>query len=251
MEERGSLTLAGMLIQGAIGVLASGSASLSGCTLVGSATLTATGGGSLSLTSTAVPAAVLHAAQHTLSGTGSTLRLDAVTVPEVPEAGALAGTMTSAADGSKTVHPPGFGTQHTGTFAVTSGPCTTSEGGRCVGRPEGYYFYEQCTIIVGGGGGVLGPCAVFDMTILIGDNGPEPGGNDAVTLPGGAVHGGSDCPEGAALAPGDAIHWASDFRFQGSVGLGTVGNGCAPKGTCGLPFNGGNNLGGGWELCFA
>ena len=52
----------------------------------------------------------------------------------------------------------------------------------------------------------------------------------------------------AALAPGDAIAWTSDRSHQGSVGL--MDNGCAAKGTCGLPYSG-NGLGGGWELCFA
>ena len=93
---------------------------------------------------------------------------------------------------------------------------------------------------------------------------------DSVTLPGGAAHGGSDCPEGAALAPGDAIAWTSDGGNQGSVDCG-YDNGCAAKGTCGLPFAAygagstevihdcgadgyqpcPNGLGGGWELCFA
>ena len=40
----------------------------------------------------------------------------------------------------------------------------------------------------------------------------------------------------------------SDDNVQGSVGR--RDNGCAAKGTCGLPFSG-YGLGGGWELCFA
>ena len=79
-------------------------------------------------------------------------------------------------------------------------------------------------------------------------------GWDLVTLPGGVEHVGSDCPEGAALAPGDAITWTSDSGLQGSVGCTESrcgdGNGCAAKGTCGLTFTY-NGLGGGWELCFA
>jgi hypothetical protein len=106
--------------------------SLSGCTLEDSVSLTTTAGGSLSLASMAVPAAVLAAAQAQLSGAGSTLRLAAVTVPEAPDAGELTGTMTVGADGSKVIDSvtpwPGF-------FAVISGPCAVSEGGRCVGRP--------------------------------------------------------------------------------------------------------------------
>ena len=64
------------------------------------------------------------------------------------------------------------------------------------------------------------------------------------------MHDGSDCPEGAALAPGDAIAWASNDYAQGSVGSGHGDNGCAAKGTCGLPYSW-DGLGGGWELCFA
>ena len=51
-----------------------------------------------------------------------------------------------------------------------------------------------------------------------------------------------------ALAAGDAIAWTSNNNAQGSVGF--RDNGCAAKGTCGLPFSG-SRLGGGWELCFA
>ena len=57
-----------------------------------------------------------------------------------------------------------------------------SEGGRWVGRAEGYGPSEECAIVVGGtGGGVLAPCAVFDTYF---------GGNiaDRVTLPGRAAH---------------------------------------------------------------
>ena len=210
MQERGSLALTSILIQGAISVLAggslrmhdssfsdtlavSGTATLSGCTLASSATIDLSGGGALSLASVIVP------------GVGE------------------------------------FDGHQVRWFAVISGPCTVSEGGRCVGRPEGYGPDEDCAITVVGGGGVLGPCPVFDT-----DHG------DSVTLPGGARHGDSDCPEGAALAPGDAIAWTSNAAHQGSVGApsGYNGNGCAAKGTCGLPFSQ-HGLGGGWELCFA
>ena len=74
--------------------------------------------------------------------------------------------------------------------------------------------------------------------------------------------GGVDCPEGAALAPGDAIAWTSGSSGQGSVGNPwNFDNGCAAKGTCGLPstaYGPGssrvsrsgapNGLGGGWQL---
>ena len=50
--------------------------------------------------------------------------------------------------------------------------------------------------------------------------------------------------------------WISNGGDQGSVrrddcdGSATASNGCVAKGTCGLPFSL-NELGGGWELCFA
>eukprot|EP01045_Picozoa_sp_COSAG04_P022745 COSAG04_NODE_2615_length_3851_cov_1.872601_2_plen_270_part_00 len=259
VQERGSLALTAVLIQGAISVAAgaslsaqgstfsktltvSGTASLSGCTLEASATIDLShmsGGGSLSLASMAVPAAVLGAAERTLSGEGSTLRLDAVSWQEAPDAGQLTGITTVDADSTKSVSldPPN---PLAGTFAVLSGPCAVSEGGRCVGRPEGYGPGEDCAITVGGGGGVLGACPVFDTV-----------DGDSVRLPGGAAHYGSDCPEGAALAPGDAIAWTSDNgNGQGTVGHPNYDSGCAAKGTCGLPYSE-RGLGGGWELCFA
>ena len=121
-------------------------------------------------------------------------------------------------------------------------PCTVSEGGRCVGRPEGYGPSEECTItVVGTGGGVLGPCGVFDTAGV--DRG------DYVTLPGGARIGDSDCAVGAALAARDALSWASDGVHQGTVCEGCYDNGCAAKGTCGLRHSH-DGLGGGWQLCF-
>ncbi len=73
---------------------------------------------------------------------------------------------------------------------------------------------------------------------------------DHVTLPSGARHGVSDCSEGVVLVPGDALSWTSDSEYQGSVGYNGYDNGCAAKGTCGLPYSG-HGLGGGWQLCFA
>ena len=86
---------------------------------------------------------------------------------------------------------------------------------------------------------MLGACAVFDTS-----------GGDYVTLPGGAQLGGSDCPVGAGLVAGDALSWTSDSSREGSVGSSNGDNGCAAKGTCGLPFSR-HGLGGGWQLCVA
>jgi len=201
--------------------------------------------GSLSLTNIALdPSATID-----LSG-GGLLSLASVIVPGV-----------GVFDGSNVPEPLQSTADLVGWFFVTSGcsgrycdpetgtsPCTVSEGGRCVGRPEGYGPSEECTITVGGSGGVLGPCAVFDTN-------PGP---DYVTLPdsdtsgynGEATHAGSDCPFGAALAPGDAITWHSNKDSQGSVGRNGEANDCTAKGTCGRSWSY-DGLGGGWQLCFA
>ena len=249
MQERGSLALTRMLVQSAIRVLAggslsmhdssfsdtlavSGTASLSGCTLAPSATIDLSGGGSLSLASMAVPLSALMSATSTLSGEGI-LRVEMLEVRGHADWGPLTGS--AMADGAK---PRGL-FDMLPTFEVTSGPCTVSEAGRCVGRPEGYGPSEHCTITVGVASGVLAPCRVFDTESNF----------DYVTLPGDAEHGGSDCPAGVALAPGGAIVWTSEGGSQGSV-TSYGDNGCAAKGTCGLPFSR-DGLGGGWELCFA
>ena len=159
---------------------------------------------------------------------------------ERPEWGALMGTATVAAEGeSPTFDPPTlFGE---GPFVVISGPCTLSEGGRCVGRwPGGYGPNKDCAIVVAGSNGVLGACPVFDMW-----------DDDAVTLPSGERHFYSDCPRGATVAPGGIITWQSNQFHQGSAGLGGYDSGCQPKGICGLPYvDGGDGSGGGWQICF-
>ena len=237
VQERGTLTVAYVTVQSDLTVLGGGTASLSGCALDASFTLTQSGVVSLSLASMAVPAAVLGAAEGGLSGAGSTLQLAAVTVLEFPDQASLTGTTTVEVDGSKTVAPPGFGTHSTGSFAVTSGPCAVSDGGRCVGRPGGYGPSEACEIAVGGGGGVLGECGVFDTAY------------DEITLPDGSTHDNSDCPVGAALPPGGSVGWTSSGTAQGTVGS-NLDNGCAAKGLCGLPFSL-DGLGGGRQICFA
>eukprot|EP01050_Picozoa_sp_SAG11_P006470 SAG11_NODE_503_length_8890_cov_30.658628_4_plen_314_part_00 len=191
------------IVDGSLVVDAGTQLSLSGCTLNASVNPTVTGSGSLSLASMAVPVAVLAAAETLLSGADSTLRLVAVTLLELADLGPLTGIMTVDPPGlplaslylasdSKTVDPPGFGVQNTGNFTVTSGPCTVFDGGRCVGRPGGYWGGENCAIVVGGGGGVLGACGVFDTT----------NSYDHLNLPETArlrSNYGSDCPVGAAL----------------------------------------------------
>ena len=286
----GAVALTGSTFEQSVTVTGDTHLDLSGCTLREAVRLTASGGGSLSIASMEVPAGVLFEAR--IHGAGSTLRLDAISIPgssDIPtelngwplghtgpaSLGAVAWTKTRGPDGHVTVDGPDFGVGPV--FTVTSGstctnydghltnscleydnapPCAVSEGGRCVGRPEGYGPWEECVITVGGGGGVLAPCPVFDL--------PDPhlgGDMDGVTLPGGVTYWGSShtgddgCPAGAALAPGDVLTWASNIHDQGSDGRGGSGDredggGCRAKGTCGLPFSY-DGLGGGWQLCFA
>ena len=186
-----------------------------------------------------VPGAVLRSVQVRSTGFGSTVRLSAVTVPEFLDWGVLTGTVTVQADGSQTTDPAGLVVHLPGFFAVSSGPCTVSDGGRCVGRPGGYEINEACAITVGGGGGTLEPCSVFDM-----DGTSE----DYLALPDGSTPNGSECPTGTALAPGDSVGWTSGHDRQGSSGW--HDNGCTTKGTCGLLYSE-YGLGGGWQICFA
>eukprot|EP01052_Picozoa_sp_SAG31_P015179 SAG31_NODE_968_length_10678_cov_4.493619_3_plen_625_part_00 len=174
----------------------------------------------------------------------------------------LSGTAVMDSDGSYRIDPPELRTLDvffTGTFTVISGPCTISDRGRCVGRAGGYGPSEACAIIVGGGGGVLGACGVFDTDDYHGDN-----GGDHLTMPDGSTHGGSECPVGMVLSPGGSVGWASDNQFQGSVAPTSAhgichdnphgicyDNGCGAKGLCGLPYGGQYSPGGGWQICFA
>ena len=235
----GVLTVQSSTLSNELIVSGGSTATLSGRTLGASVSPTVTGDSSLSLASMAVPLAVLGAAEGQLSGAGSSLRLAAVTVPEVPDMGELTGTMTVQADGSKTTDPAFFGLQNPGTFTVSSGPCAVSDGGRCVGRPGGYLGSEACAIIVGGGVGLLGASGVFDTN-------PRGYGSDYITMPNGSTHTGSDCPEGVLLLSGDSVGWASDRENQGNNG----DNDCAAHGLCGLPYSD-DGLGGGWQICFA
>eukprot|EP01050_Picozoa_sp_SAG11_P027766 SAG11_NODE_7160_length_1185_cov_1.073665_1_plen_222_part_00 len=191
--------------------------------------LAATGGGALLLAHLALPQAAFYTALGGLSDAGSRLALQAVMVSGYPELGALTGTITAGVEGEPfTYDPPTLIDSMPPFFSVRSGPCTTAVvGGRqCVGRwPGGYLPNEDCEIVVGGGGGTLGACLVFDIH-----------GSD-VALPDGSHHYYSDCSAGAGLTPGQAIRWHSDGYDQGENGNGLPNN----------EFG----AGGGWQLCFA
>jgi hypothetical protein len=143
-------------------------------------------------------------------------------------------------------------------FTVSSGPCAVSEGGRCVGRPQGYNGHDSCDIHVSGGGGVLGPCRVFDLQSGAGSDQSGTFGDyiqmprddinpNAMRCPGCTTHFDSDCPMGFSLRTGDYVRFRTDGNWQGTVGR--YDDGCQAKGTCGLPWSE-NGLGGGWEICF-
>jgi hypothetical protein len=205
-----------------------------GATLAFAGTVAVGGGGSLAVANLALPLQALITTQIGLSGPGSRLSFEAVTVPERPEWGALTGAMAANADGeawTTTGNIPSF-------FIVLSGPCTLAEGGRCVGRwPGGYLPNERCDILVGGAvGGVLGPCPVFNTNSI--------GYDDPLTLPGGAKYSGASCPAGVPLAAGDAISWLSNGSWQGEGGF------YGDSGGDGLPFSD-EGAGGGWQICFA
>ena len=142
-----------------------------------------------------------------LSGAGSQLVLDAVTVPENSEWGAQTGTMTARAEGELPVLDPPDLQLPLPTFVVLSNPCTVAEGGRCVGRwPGGYGPSEDCAISVAGAGGRIGACPVFDTESCC----------DHLTLPDGSAHSGADCPAGTLLAGGQTLSWHTDNSNQAS-----------------------------------
>jgi hypothetical protein len=133
------------------------------------------------------------------------------------------------------------------TFAVSSGPCTVSDGGRCVGRSDGYGPSEECTITVGGAGGFLGSCDVFDMDMdyLIVPGGTHFGPESNSEVPGSMIMSEhrEDCGLGTWLVSGDIVEWHSDSTDQGHY------RGCTST-LCGLPYSN-QELGGGWLICFA
>ena len=258
VQERASLTVTYVDLSGDLSVTGGGSASLSASTLGASFRVTVEDSGSLSLASMAVSAMVLGAAQVQLSGTGSTLRLVVVTVVEYPEWGALTGMETVGANGSKIVDSP---TPWPAFFAVASGPCEVTHGGRCVGRAGGYMPSEACDITVGGGGGVLeASCRVFDLCTFEGYREDYVTLPD-VTLPDGFKYRGSNCPRGVVLPAGGAVGWVSDRYGQGSYGQDNHCDSPPGLGRCGLlPWvpsgvssQGGSQTGlaGGWEICIA
>ena len=164
--------------------------------------------GSISLAHVGLTAAALKFTMGKF-GPGGMLTLNGVTILDMPELGALTGTITGA-EGLPVLDPPdlqltSFFQAH---FVVVSGPCTAAEGGRCVARwPDGYLPNEDCEITVAGSGaGVLGPCPVFSINSAA-DPLTLPDGND------GNQYYDRDCPVGAALAVGHTLTWHSNSEW--------------------------------------
>ena len=100
LSNAGAVNLEGKTFLDGASLAVSGATELSlvNCALDVSLSLTLGSDSSLSLSSMTVPAGVLSAAQAQLSGPSSTLRLSAVSVPEMPGTSAMAGTMTVGVD---------------------------------------------------------------------------------------------------------------------------------------------------------
>eukprot|EP01047_Picozoa_sp_COSAG01_P013589 COSAG01_NODE_643_length_14566_cov_31.994194_6_plen_1969_part_00 len=100
-----------------------------------------------------------------------------------------------------------------GTFLVRSGPCTLSNGGRCVGRPNGHSINEHCVIEVSASTRI-DSCPKFQTE----EN------YDWLSLAGATCIGadktgcysGSTCPTGSPISPATPLQWISDFSITGS-----------------------------------
>ena len=141
---------------------------------------------------------------------------------------------------------------------MVSGPCTVAEGGRCVGRQDGYLSNEDCTIFTTGSG-TLGPCPAFDTSGSAGYDSAivydflEIGTTQAFSgmawQLGLLVYSGDQlstglCPAGVSLPTNTMITWHSDSGQQGGYGCDQHSE------VCGAPYSS-NALGGGWQVCFS
>ena len=106
------------------------------------------------------------------SHAGASLELNTVTIPLLQQRAPMTGSLTADEQDGLNQDPPAF--YPLSTFSVTSGPCTTLHGGRCVGRRYsdqdpwpgtqtggGEPTAERCEIVVLGGG-ALAASPLFD-----------------------------------------------------------------------------------------
>ena len=186
-------------------------------------------GGTIRLASLALPSGACFnsLADSMKTREGTTLELLAVTSPGISDS--WSSTTTSNGQGAMSYS----GTE--GLFAVVSGPCATSQDGRCVGRryseqepwpnddsPNGFGpVAERCEIVVLGAG-TLGPSPLFDTVSYGPHNGGQFASNsfaarhDAVGL-GGASCAPAECTGNSR--PGNSLSCfvSSDFGLADPV----------------------------------
>ena len=104
-------------------------------------------------------------------------------------------------------------------FRVQGGPCTVSEDGQCVGRPNGYQDGESCSIVATRSF-ALSACPLFDTE----------GCCDHVVIDG-QQFSGTSCPAGVHVSQDSSISWSSD----GSVHSGSGWQICGVEGPGGPP----------------
>ena len=274
--ERGSLSLERLTLKSSIAAVDGGSVLIVSTTFQAQTTLDVMRGSHLNIALSVLPdllASTLMSPNH-LSGEGSVVQLTDVTFagligPITSTLTAMRGGEYQNAQGNISVLDSS-GTLR-GSFVVTTGPCVATEGGRCVGRPQGYDANEQCTIDVEVGG-VLAACPVFDMDYNHGDEdyvslngqsclldasrdargplpsacGPEPCSSclqhEAAAWYsnpdswGRFSDGTTGCPAGAVLPSGGSVSWTSSEYWQGA------NHGGMPR-----TYDG---VGGGWQICF-
>eukprot|EP01047_Picozoa_sp_COSAG01_P021749 COSAG01_NODE_1271_length_10961_cov_555.935739_4_plen_334_part_00 len=164
----GTLGTTHVAVTGAVAAL-----TLTNCILASSTQLSLSSGGRLSLASMQVHFSVFKLAlsylhpigQPTVLGRAGTLSLQQVSVVERPSWGVQTGNITADATGALVPHPAGLHFTYVGQFLVTSGPCTTRDNDRCVGRPNGYSLSEHCDISVTSMG-TLGSCPIFQVCAI-------------------------------------------------------------------------------------
>ena len=207
----------------------------------------------MQLASMVMPSDMLTSMRRHLSDEGTMLQVSNVVLSDV-SGSSLTGSMTHDHAGSEVYQPPDWftiGTVGTPVFTVNSGPCTISNDGRCVGRPDGYGINEFCEITVAGGSGTIARCPVYDLqdsdrVIVNGVDEYHPR-NDGPQQSNDRIY----CPAGVRIILGDQVSWTSSGSDQGNYGPGHGGfqeNGCTAAGTCGLPHSD-FGLGGGWQIC--
>jgi hypothetical protein len=253
-----------------------GSLSLSYLVLSESGAITV--GGTVSLTSLTFPSNIFEALLGSLrSHAGASLKLAAVSVPTIQPI-PTTGTITSDGNDGLTLQPADV--LPVGSFSVTSGPCTVSRGGRCVGRRYSEQdswpissgiapIAERCEIVVINAG-ALGPPPLFD-TLSYGPHDSGPGNTDFTARHDAVGLGGASCaPPDCDGSSSDLSCYVSSYWHSPDPVPPTgcyAGSSGPPTGTVlaagetitwaaasdynSLLLSDSRSAHGGWELCFA